>query len=97
MGCVMADGYRNEVDAILERASGEVVAIEVKAAETVRGEDFRGIQHVMRRIGDQLFAGFVLHAGQYALPFGERLRALPISALWTSSRSGGQAELTESH
>lgn len=81
------DRDRNEVDAILERASGEVVAIEVKAAETVRSEDFRGIQHVMRRIGDQLLAGFVLYSGQQALPFGERLRALPISALWTTAVS----------
>ncbi|MGL5850766.1 MAG: ATP-binding protein, partial [Phycicoccus sp.] len=36
------DGY--EVDAVLEHASGDVVAIEVKAAETVRAEDFRAIR-----------------------------------------------------
>jgi predicted AAA+ superfamily ATPase len=72
-----------EVDAILERASGEVVAIEVKAAQTVRTEDFRGIQRLARRLGDQLVAGFVLYAGGQPLSFGDRLRALPISALWT--------------
>jgi predicted AAA+ superfamily ATPase len=76
------DRDKNEVDAILERASGEVVAVEVKAAETVRSEDFRGIQHLMRRLGDQLLAGIVLYAGRQALPFGKRLCALPISALW---------------
>lgn len=78
------DGY--EVDAILERASGEVVAVEVKAAETVRSEDFRGIRRIQRRVGDQMVAGVVLYAGAQALPFGERLRALPISALWTVGR-----------
>jgi hypothetical protein len=36
------------------------------------------------RIGDQLIAGIVLYAGQRSLPFGPRLRAMPISALWTS-------------
>ncbi len=77
------DRDRNEVDAILERASGEVVAVKVKAAETVRSEDFRGIQHLARRLGDQLLAGIVLYAGRQALPFGERRCALPISALWT--------------
>ncbi len=77
----------NEVDAILERASGEIVAVEVKAAETVRSEDFRGIQHLARRLGDQMLAGFVLYAGRQALPFGERFCALPISALWTTSLS----------
>lgn len=76
------DGY--EVDAVLEHASGEIVAIEVKAAETVRAEDFRGIQRLARRLDDQLIAGIVLYAGSQPLPFGDRLRALPISALWTS-------------
>lgn len=80
------DRDQHEVDAILERASGEVVAVEVKAAETVRREDFRGVQHLARRIGDQLVAGIVLYAGQHLLPFGERLRAMPISALWTAAR-----------
>lgn len=78
------DRDRYEVDAILERASGEVVAIEVKAAESVRAEDFRGIRHVADRLGDKLLAGIVLYAGRRALPFGPRLRAMPISALWTS-------------
>lgn len=76
------DGY--EVDAVLEHASGDVVAIEVKAAETVRADDFRGIQRLARRLGDQLIAGIVLYAGTQPLPFGDRLRAFPISTLWTS-------------
>jgi len=72
-----------EVDAVLEAPSGEVIACEVKAAETVRSDDFRGIRRLARRLGDQLAAGIVLYAGGQALPFGERLRAWPISALWT--------------
>lgn len=75
------DGY--EVDAVLEHPSGDIVAIEVKAAETVRSEDFRGIRRLARRIGDHLLAGIVLYAGPQPLPFGDRLRAVPISALWT--------------
>jgi uncharacterized protein len=77
------DRDQYEVDAVLESASGEVIACEVKAAETVRSEDFRGITRLSRRIGDQLVAGIVLYAGGQALPFGDRLRAWPISALWT--------------
>lgn len=79
------DRDQREVDAILERASGEVVAIEVKAAETVRADDFRGLTHLARRLGDQFLAGIVLYAGQQPLPFGERMRAWPISALWTTA------------
>ncbi|GII02306.1 hypothetical protein Pta02_43140 [Planobispora takensis] len=74
-----------EVDGILERASGEVVGIEVKAAETVRADDFKGLQHLARRLGDRLIAGYVLYAGQETLPFGGRMRALPLSALWEAS------------
>ena len=80
------DRDQYEVDAVLESASGEVVACEVKAAETVRSEDFRGIQRLARRIGDQLVAGIVLYAGGQPLPFGDRLRAWPISTLWTEPR-----------
>jgi hypothetical protein len=72
-----------EVDAVLEAPSGEVIACEVKAAETVRSNDFRGIQRLARRLGDQLIAGIILYAGGQPLPFGDRLRAWPISALWT--------------
>jgi predicted AAA+ superfamily ATPase len=75
------DGH--EVDAVLERASGEIVAIEVKAGETVRSDDFRGIARLARRHGDQFLAGVVLHAGGQPASFGDRLRAWPISTLWT--------------
>jgi uncharacterized protein len=77
------DRDQYEVDAVLESANGDLVACEVKAAETVRSEDFRGIQRLARRVGDQLVAGIVLYAGGSPLPFGERLRAWPISTLWT--------------
>ncbi|MEV0593435.1 ATP-binding protein [Nonomuraea cavernae] len=71
-----------EVDAVLEHASGEVVGVEVKAAETVRGDDFRGLRHLQSRLGSRFVAGFVLYAGEQSLSFGERLKALPLAALW---------------
>ena len=77
------DRDQYEVDAVLESASGEIVACEVKAAETVRSEDFRGIERLARQLGDRLIAGIVLYAGQTPLPFGDRFRAWPISTLWT--------------
>ena len=85
------DRDQYEVDAILEAPSGEIIACEIKAAETVRSEDFRGIQRLARRLGDQLTAGIVLYAGGQPLPFGERLRAWPISALWTLDAKAGAA------
>lgn len=73
-----------EVDAILETPDGRVVAIEVKAGATVRSEDLAGLRHLAQRLGPRLVAGYVLYTGQQTLPFGDRLRALPIDALWNS-------------
>jgi predicted AAA+ superfamily ATPase len=70
-----------EVDLILER-SRRVVAIEVKASSTVRAQDFRGLMHLASRLGDDLVVGVVLYLGEQTLPFGERLRAIPVAALW---------------
>jgi predicted AAA+ superfamily ATPase len=78
------DRDQYEVDAVLEDNAGEVVGIEVKAAETVRADDFRGLKLLQRRIGDHFRAGFVLYCGTESLSFGERLTCLPISALWTT-------------
>lgn len=78
------DRDQREVDAVLEHASGEVVAIEVKAAETIRPDDFRHIRYLADKLGEQFRAGFVLYAGGQSLPFGDKLRALPIASLWTS-------------
>lgn len=59
-----------------------MVAIEVKASSTVRAENFRGIRHLAERIGHDLVVGIVLCTGAESLPFGDRLRAVPVSALW---------------
>lgn len=71
-----------EVDAILEDRRRRVVAIEVKASSTVRAEDFRGIRHLAERVGDDLVVGVVLYTGTETLSFGDRLLAVPVSALW---------------
>lgn len=74
-----------EVDIVLENRQGQVVAIDVKAASTVKGDDFRGLRHLADRLGDDLEVGVVLYTGQQTLPFGSRFRAIPISALWETS------------
>ncbi len=73
---------RVEIDAVLETPDGRVIAIDVKAGATVRTEDLAGLRHLATRLGSRFVAGYVLYTGQQTLPFGERLRALPIGALW---------------
>lgn len=73
-----------EVDFVLEAADGRLAGIEVKASATVRGEDFKHLTTMRDRIGDERFTrGVVLYTGSERLPFGERLEAWPVSALWS--------------
>lgn len=71
-----------EVDIVLENRRGQVVAIEVKASAAARPEDFRGINHLAERLGEDLIAGILLYAGSETLAFGGKNLAVPISALW---------------
>jgi uncharacterized protein len=73
---------RVEVDVVLETPDGRVVAIEVKAGATIRAEGLAGLRHLARRLGSRFVAGYILYTGQQTLPFGDRLRALPLDALW---------------
>jgi hypothetical protein len=68
--------------AVLENRQGRVAGIEVKAASTVRSEDFKGLRHLADRLGDDFVAGLVLYTGDQTYSFGDRMRAMPVSALW---------------
>jgi predicted AAA+ superfamily ATPase len=74
-----------EVDAVLEAPDGRVVGVEVKAGATVRAEDFRGLRLLADRVGEYFRAGLVLYTGTETLSFGDRLRCVPMSALWETA------------
>ncbi len=77
------DKERNEVDIVLEDAIGRVVGIEVKASATVSAKDFSGLRRLASALGDKFAFGAVLHDHDRVTPFGERMAAAPISALWS--------------
>lgn len=72
----------SEVDFVLEDAAGRCVGIEVKSAATVRGSDFAGLEDLARALGDRFVRGALLYRGTEVLPFGPRMTALPVEALW---------------
>jgi len=77
----------SEVDFVLQGADGRLAGVEVKASSTVRAEDFKHLATLPDRIGPERFIrGVVLYTGGERLPFGERLEARPLSALWTDTR-----------
>ncbi len=71
-----------EVDAVIETPDGRVIGVEVKSGATVRTEDLAGLRNLARLLGDRFVAGYVLYTGQQTLPFGEKIRAVPMDALW---------------
>ncbi len=76
----------SEVDFVLEGADGRLAGVEVKASSTVRMEDFKHLAALRGRIGPERFIrGVVLYTGGERLPFGERLEAWPLAALWTDA------------
>ncbi|PUB27939.1 hypothetical protein C8K30_104392 [Promicromonospora sp. AC04] len=79
------DREGREVDFVLERRDGAVVGIEVKASGSVRSDAFSHLAWMRDRLGERFKAGYVVYLGEHVRPFGDRLAALPLSALW-----GGQ-------
>jgi len=76
------DHSKVEVDVVLENRRRQVIGIEVKAASTVRADDFAGLRRLAEKLGDDFIVGIVLYTGTATLPFGPKFRALPVSAVW---------------
>lgn len=78
--------YRNvsnrEVDIVLQAAGGRIVGIEIKASAQVSSRDFLGINALAEDTKDAFVRGVVLYTGDRVIHFGDKLVAIPISALW---------------
>lgn len=74
----------SEVDLILENPDGSLAAIEVKASATAAASDFAALQALRDRLRKRFLAGVVLYQGEQSLPFGDRLWAVPLPALWAA-------------
>ena len=77
------DKDRNEVDIVIEDSFGRTVGIEVKASATVSTKDFAGLRRLAAAAGKNFTLGLVLYDHDKTVPFGERMAAVPISALWS--------------
>jgi predicted AAA+ superfamily ATPase len=73
-----------EVDLVLERDDGAVLAFEIKAGTRVTRSDLAGIRALRERIGERLVAAVVLYTGALAYTCEDGTMVLPLDALWTS-------------
>lgn len=70
-----------EVDFVLENRRQELLGIEVKAAATVTGKDFRGLRHLRNTAPVQFKRGVLLYTGEQVIKFDDHMTAVPIGLL----------------
>ena len=75
----MRDQQIDEVNIVRERDEGRDVAIEVKAAATVRSRDFVGLRAPAEACNDRFAYGVVLYDGADLIPFSDKLAAPALS------------------
>jgi uncharacterized protein len=72
----------DEVDLVLERDDGQVIAFEIKAGTRVNNEDLRGLRLLKDRLGPRLQHAIILYTGEYAYRHDDWNWVLPLSQLW---------------
>jgi predicted AAA+ superfamily ATPase len=73
----------DEIDLVLEREDGGVLAFEVKAAGQVAGRDARHLRKLRNALGERFLAGIALYMGPRSYSLEDRLYAMPIDRIWT--------------
>lgn len=76
------DTRGREIDLLIERPDGRLIAVEVKARATVRPADAKWLAWLRDLAGERFETGVVLHTGQRPLRLSDRIVALPMSCLW---------------
>ena len=74
-------GGEREVDLIVERGDGRVLAVEVKLSETVDDADVRHLVWLRDKLGDDLADAVVLTTGRYAYRRADGVAVVPLALL----------------
>jgi len=72
----------DEIDIVLERADGRVVAMEVKAGSRTISGDLRSLRKFRDALGDRFLGGFLMNTGERSYSPEDRLHVMPIDRLW---------------
>jgi len=71
-----------EVDFVIEKNNGDIVAIEAKSSSSINSDDFKGLLELQSIAQDKFKKGIVLYNGDEIVPFGKNLWAVPVDKLW---------------
>ncbi len=77
-------GGDDEVDIVLERHDGAVVAVEIKAGTRITGDDLAPMAKLRDRLGKAFSAGIAFYLGERSYRYDDRLFVLPLDRLWLS-------------
>ena len=72
-----------EVDLVLERDDGAIIAFEVKSGSRVPGGDLRSLRRLRSLAGDSFLAGVVLYLGTRSYSMEDRMHVMPVDRLWS--------------
>jgi predicted AAA+ superfamily ATPase len=73
----------DEVDLVVERSDGALVAFEVKTASRVPGGELRHLRKLRDAVGDAFLAGVSLYLGERSYTYEDRLHVMPVDRLWS--------------
>lgn len=71
----------HEVDLIIERGDGRVVAIEIKLAQTPDDEDVKHLRWLQKEVGDELLDAVVINTGRDAYRRPDGIAVVPAALL----------------
>ena len=74
---------RDEVDLVLERDDGALLAFEVKASGRVPGNELKPLRKLRAATGDAFLAGIALYTGTRSYNVEDRLYVMPVDRLWS--------------
>ncbi|CAN5548609.1 ATP-binding protein [soil metagenome] len=72
----------DEVDLIVERDDGSIVALEVKTSSRVTGADLRSLGKLRDAAGPRFVAGVALHLGERSYTYSDRIHVVPVDRIW---------------
>jgi predicted AAA+ superfamily ATPase len=76
----------DEIDIILERDDGAVVAIEVKSSRRITGSDLASLRKLKDALGPRFLGGIALYTGERSYTYEESIHVAPIDQLWTPTQ-----------
>jgi hypothetical protein len=71
----------HEVDLIVQRADGKVLAVEVKLADRVDDVDVRHLHWLRHRAGDDVIDAMVIYAGEHAYRRRDDVAVVPLASV----------------